>query len=78
VQRLARAQALAQKKVIHAAEQDRLDVAERRAAWRGRQQGLDPDKLVFIDEFGANTKMTRTRGRAPIGERVVDKVPHGH
>jgi transposase len=33
---------------------------------------------VFLDEFGANTKMQRTHGRAPPGERVVAKVPHGH
>ena len=34
--------------------------------------------LVFLDEFGANTKMQRTHGRAAPGERVVDRVPHGH
>jgi transposase len=34
--------------------------------------------LVFIDEFGAATNMARTHGRGPRGERVVDKVPHGH
>jgi transposase len=34
--------------------------------------------LVFVDEFGANTKMQRTHGRAAPGERVVAKVPHGH
>jgi transposase len=34
--------------------------------------------LVFLDEFGANTKMQRTHGRAAPGERVVDNVPHGH
>jgi len=33
---------------------------------------------VFIDEFGANTKMTRTRGRSLRGTRLVAKVPHGH
>jgi transposase len=33
---------------------------------------------VFIDEFGATTTMQRTHGRAPPGERVVSKVPHGH
>jgi hypothetical protein len=35
-------------------------------------------KLVFLDESGAKTNMTRTRGRAPRGVRVIDKVPHGH
>jgi transposase len=33
---------------------------------------------VFVDEFGANTKMQRTHGRAAPGERVVARVPHGH
>lgn len=42
------------------------------------QLGLDPQKLVFIDETWAKTNMTRTRGRAPIGERLVAAVPHGH
>jgi transposase len=36
------------------------------------------EKLVFIDEAGAKTNMTRTHGRAAPGVRVVDKVPHGH
>lgn len=40
--------------------------------------GLDPAKLVFVDETWAKTNMTRTRGRAPIGERLVAAVPHGH
>ena len=36
------------------------------------------ERLVFLDESGAKTNMTRTHGRAPRGVRVVDKVPHGH
>lgn len=40
--------------------------------------GLDPQRLVFIDETGVNTKMTRRYGRAPRGARVIAKVPHGH
>jgi transposase len=40
--------------------------------------GLDPSHLVFIDETWATTNMTRLRGRAPLGERLVAKVPHGH
>ncbi len=35
-------------------------------------------RLVFIDETGASTKMTRQRGRAPCGKRLIAKVPHGH
>ena len=36
------------------------------------------DKLVFVDESGATTSMTRTYGRAPPDQRVVDGVPQGH
>jgi transposase len=42
------------------------------------QAGFDPAKLVFIDETWAKTNMTRLRGRAPVGERLVAAVPHGH
>jgi transposase len=34
--------------------------------------------LIFIDETWAKTNMTRLRGRAPVGERLIDKTPHGH
>jgi transposase len=34
--------------------------------------------LVFVDESGANTKMTRLRGRAPGGQRLLARIPHGH
>ena len=39
---------------------------------------MPAERLVFIDETGASTKMTRQRGRAPCGKRLVAKVPHGH
>ena len=35
-------------------------------------------RLVFVDESGANTKMTRLRGRALGGRRLVARIPHGH
>ena len=64
--------------MIRAAEQDRPDVKAKREAHAARMPGLDPKKLVFLDETGANTKMTRRYGRAPRGQRLVDAVPHGH
>ena len=39
---------------------------------------LDPARLVFIDETWAKTNLTRLSGRAPRGERLHAKVPHGH
>jgi transposase len=34
--------------------------------------------LIFIDETWAKTNMTRLRGRALRGQRLIDKSPHGH
>lgn len=42
------------------------------------QAGLDPSRLIFIDETWIKTNMTRLRGRALRGQRLVEKVPHGH
>lgn len=53
-------------------------MAESRRHWKATQQKLDPSRLVFIDETWVKTNMTRPRGRAPRGRRLVDKVPHGH
>src|ERR1700682_4591021 len=72
------AMASASKKSVRAAEQDRPDVAAARTAWADDQPKLDPDRLVFIDETGTSTKMARLRGRAPRGERLIGKIPHGH
>ncbi|GAN78492.1 transposase [Acidisphaera rubrifaciens HS-AP3] len=68
----------AQKKTAHAAEQDRPDILKRRWDWFESQPDLAPDRLVFIDETWASTKMTRTHGRAARGERLRASVPHGH
>ena len=66
------------KKNGHASEQDRPDVLARRQAWRDGQAGLDPARLVFIDETWAKTNMARSHGRAPRGERLRMGQPHGH
>jgi transposase len=66
------------KKTLHAAEQDREDVKAAREEWREKQPSIDPRQLVFIDETGTSTNMTRLRGRAPKGERLIGKTPHGH
>ncbi len=36
------------------------------------------ERLVFIDETSTNTKMTKQTGWAPMGERLIDFVPHGN
>ncbi len=39
---------------------------------------MNPERLVFIDETGASTNMTRRYGRCPRGQRLVCSVPWGH
>jgi transposase len=65
------------KKVPRAAEQDSPEVQEQRRAFCEALAGVDPQRLVFVDECGANTAMTRTYGRAPAGQRVYSDAP-GH
>jgi transposase len=52
-------------------------VAAARRALQQRQTKLDPRRLVFIDETSVSTTITRLYGRAPQGERLVQKVLHG-
>jgi hypothetical protein len=49
-----------------------------RKIWREAQPYLDCDRLVFIDETGASTKMARLYGRAKRGKRCLASIPHGH
>jgi transposase len=46
--------------------------------WRAGQADMKLERLVFIDESGASTKMTRLYGRCARGKRLVCAVPHGH
>ena len=63
------------KKVPRAQEQDRPEVQEKRQEFCAELAGVDPRRLVFVDECGANTAMTRTNGRAPVGQRVYTNTP---
>jgi transposase len=63
---------------LHASEQSRPDVAAQRKAWPQRLAGVSAAHLVFVDESGANTQMTRRYGRSPIGQRLACPIPHGH
>jgi hypothetical protein len=38
---------------------------------------LEPHRLVFLDETGTTTKMTRLRGRCLKGQRLRSKAPFG-
>src|SRR3712207_8954824 len=48
---------------------------EARGLWRWLASHFDARRLVFVDESGFHTSMTRLRARAPKGERAYGKVP---
>jgi transposase len=61
----------AQKKSPLASERDE----EVRGLWRWLASRFDARRLVFVDESGFHTSMTRLYARAPRGERAYAKVP---
>jgi transposase len=65
------------KKVLYAKEQQKPEVQQKRLDFAKELTMVNPDQLVFVDEGGTTTAMTRPYGRAPQGERVVGSVP-GH
>jgi transposase len=63
------------KKTPYADQRDSPEVQTKRRAFRKKLATVDPKHLVFVDEMGATTKLTRTYGRAPQGARVYQAVP---
>ena len=61
--------------MVHASERERPDVKAKRDAWMEKMPIINGSQLVFLDESGVNTDMTRRYGRAVGGERVADHVP---
>lgn len=66
------------KKVTRAAEQQRPDVQQKRRWWEILVQRPAADRLVFLDETGADTKLARRYGWGPKSARLVSDVPFGH
>lgn len=64
-----------EKKTLKAAEQDRPEVQEARRAFAIEIAAVPPSKLVFLDEFGCNTAMTRRFARALQGQRAYGSCP---
>jgi transposase len=46
--------------------------------WWDLIAGIDPQRLVFLDESGVTTEMTRRYGRGERGKRVCEGAPGGH
>jgi transposase len=63
------------KKTLYADEQQSPRVQRKRRAFKKKVASVDANHLVFVDEVGATTGMTRRYGRAPRGERVQATAP---
>lgn len=69
---------LSLKKTLKASEQEREDVRQARVEWEELQNTTPQNRLVFLDESGLKTNMTRLYGRAAHGQRCYDTTPCGH
>jgi UDP-N-acetyl-D-mannosaminuronic acid transferase (WecB/TagA/CpsF family) len=63
------------KKMVYAVERNREDIKQKRWDWKEFQRDVDAARLIFLDESGVNTGMTRIYGRALKSQRVTDFVP---
>ena len=62
-------------------QDERRHWQDKRRHWQDKRQPrmrLEPHRLVFLDETGVTTKMTRLRGRSLKGQRLRAAAPFGH
>lgn len=52
-------------------------MALKRLDWQSSQDRIDPERLVFLDETSLKTNLTRLRGWADGGQRLVEAIPAG-
>jgi transposase len=67
-----------EKKSLHAQQRDSEENQQRREAFLQRIAHIQPEKLIFFDESGVTTQMTRLYGRAEAGTRIHEAIPQGH
>ena len=60
-----------QKKTLAATERNEAN----RSAFRERTRGVDPQRLLFVDESSTNIAMVARYARAPKGKRAHGKAP---
>jgi len=72
------ARATAQKKSIHATERDTEANLQRRREFVETVRAIAPERLIYLDESGVTTSMTRLYGRCLGGRRIHEATPGGH
>lgn len=68
----------AEKKSLHAIERDTEANRQRRQEFLDRIRSVPPEKLIYLDESGVTTSMTRLYGRCVGGRRIHEATPGGH
>jgi transposase len=72
------ARSAAEKKSLHATERDTEANLRRREEYLAQIGALSPEKLIFLDESGVTTSLTRLRARCEGGGRIREATPGGH
>jgi len=70
--------AASEKKSLHATERDTEENQKRRREFAARIGAVSPERLIFLDESGITTSMTRLRARCLGGKRIHEAAPGGH
>lgn len=68
----------AQKKSLHATERDTEANRRKREEFVERIRSTPLEHLIFLDESGVTTSMTRLYGRRADGRRIHEATPGGH
>ena len=68
----------AQKKSLHAAERDTEGNQKRRAEFLEKVRATPTERLIYLDESGVTTQMTRLYARNRDGTRIHEAAPQGH
>lgn len=68
----------AQKKSLHAAERDSEANQKRRIEFLEKIRAVPPERLIYLDESGVTTQMTRLYARSRDGARIHEAAPRGH
>ena len=68
------ARSAAQKKSLHASERDTEENRQRRKIHLQTIGSIPPEDLIYVDEDGVSTQMTRLYGRARKRQRIRDRI----
>ncbi len=67
-----------EKKSLHATERDTEANLKRREEFLAKIRTVTPEHLIFLDESGVTTSMTRLYARSLGGQRIHEPAPGGH